>query len=179
MTQKNCEALHVRALLASDIDALLAIQADAYPCLLHESAAVFSARVARCPETVWLAEDDAGALGYLVGYRSQVGAISALGDDFSPCKDGNSLYLHDLAVNVRARGRGVAQRLLAAAEAQARALGAAYLTLVAVLDAEGYWRKRGFTPVADLTAEQQQLLASYGERAVYMVRHLVYGASLS
>jgi ribosomal protein S18 acetylase RimI-like enzyme len=58
--------------------------------------------------------------------------------------DPNCLYIHDLAVSSRFRGRGIADRLLKALFALADSMSYRDFTLVAVQDSEPFWRKYGF-----------------------------------
>ena len=107
-----------------------------------------------------------------MAYRSLVGKVTPLGGAFEVAADSGALYLHDLAVARRARGRGVAQALVGAASEQARSEGLAHSSLVCVQDSREFWQKHGYVIVGVADPRQSSHLASYGERALYMVKRL-------
>ncbi len=162
----------IRRLTAADLDAVMRVQAACYPPALNEERALFARRLAAAPDTAWLAESAGAACAYLFCYPSQPGRITPLGGDFSPCRSATALYLHDLAVAPAAAGQGLGGRLVATAIAAAQGLGLTQATLVAVRDAEKFWRAQGFRRAGELPAEQQRRLAGYGPAAVYMQRPL-------
>ncbi|WP_293760876.1 GNAT family N-acetyltransferase [uncultured Aquitalea sp.] len=84
----------------------------------------------------WLAEENGEPLGH---------ALCMLG--FSSYRAAPVMNLHDLAVRPAARGRGLARRLLAAVEEEARRLACARLTLEVSPDnqtARRLYRSAGF-----------------------------------
>ena len=155
-----------------DVPAVLYIQSQCYPPEMVEPDAVVSRRLAIAPETAWVAENGSGVCAYLVGYRSQVGTITALGGDFSPVAAGDSLYLHDLAVAAVAAGSGAGRALVEHACAQAKAAGMAFSALVSVQASCVFWQKRGYTIVEALSAVQRLRLESYHGESFYMLRPL-------
>ncbi|EPE0461780.1 GNAT family N-acetyltransferase [Pseudomonas aeruginosa] len=103
--------------------------------------------------------------------KAGIDLFSQLGEDFTEVTQADCLYLHDMAVSSDARGQGVAQQLLAAAEQQARQCSLSALTLVAVQNSASYWQQRGFHPVTALTSQAIQNLASYtGQQAQYLAK---------
>ncbi|WP_156382415.1 GNAT family N-acetyltransferase [Acidovorax sp. Leaf160] len=172
----------LRPLCAADLPVLLAVQRACYGDGLIESDAVYARRLASpAQRSLALVAGTGGAgasplLGYLAAYRSTLGQVTPLHGDFggSPASDADSasdiLYLHDMAVLPAFHGRGLAQRLLAAAWQGARAEGLHQAALVSVQGTQAFWARQGFA-VRDLPgAAQRQRLAGYGEGAVYMVR---------
>lgn len=162
----------IRRLTADDLDVVMRVQAACYPPALNEERALFARRLAAAPETAWLAESAGTACAYLFCYPSQPGWLTPLGGDFAPSRSATALYLHDLAVAPVAAGQGLGRRLVATAVAAAQGLGLMQATLVAVGDAETFWRAQGFRRADALAAEQQARLAGYGPAAVYMQRPL-------
>ena len=161
--------LIVRPMSAGDLSAVIDIQAQCYPPEMNEPAELLAARLAACPDTAWVAVDeDTGLPGaYLVGYRTLLGKVSALGAAFEHHAQPDGLYLHDLAIGRALRGRGVAQLLVAHARWQSTQWGLAGLALVSVNDTVGFWRRQGFE-VAQVTPQGQEALDTYWGTAVYM-----------
>jgi len=167
----------LRPLLPTDIASVVRIQSDCYLPGNLESEAVIRARLASAPDTAWVAEVDDAVCAYLVGYRSGLGQVGALGDGFEPAKAPDCLYLHDLAVGPQARGLGLGPRLVAHALSQARREGLAWAALVSVQGSQDFWRQRGFAASQLDDPVQALALSTYvGEPACYMtqaVLHLV------
>jgi len=152
----------VRAMLASDIPAVMRIQAECYPPSMLESEAVFRARLALTPATCWIwspAADSAGA--YLFSYPSSKDAITPLGAQFELALAPDCLYLHDLAVAPGARGQRAANALIAAALDQARAAGMAWSTLVSVQKSQAFWERLGYAAVEAEPSPARENLATY------------------
>lgn len=161
-----------RRMQASDIPAVMSIQAQAYSPELHEEETVVRARLAACPQQAWVAEDAEGVCAYLFAYPSRLGQVTPLGGDFHPPAEPDCLYLHDLAVARRAAGRGIGPALVRHKLQQASAKRLRYSALVSVQDSHGFWSRLGFTEAQQLPAPQADNLASYRIPAVYMVRSL-------
>lgn len=163
----------IRPLLATDIESVLRIQAQCYLPDNIESGAVIRTRLASAPDTAWVAELDGEVCAYLVGYRSRLGEIGALGDGFEPATEPDCIYLHDLAVGTAARGLRIGQQLVTRALELARSEGLPHAALVSVQDSARFWQRLGFAPWSDLDAEQAARLATYsGQPAGYRVRQL-------
>lgn len=162
----------LRPMMPDDVRAVFAIQAECYPAALIEDESSIRARLDASPDSAWLAEDEAGVCAYLVAYRSLVGKVTPLGGAFDVAADPATLYLHDLAVARRARGRRVAQALVGLACAQARAEGLAHSSLVSVQDSREFWQRHGYAVVGALAPRELANLETYGGQGVYMVKRL-------
>ena len=163
-----------RPMLPTDIPSVVRIQSHCYLLDNIESEAVIRARLASAPDTAWVAERDGAVCAYLVGYRSRLGQVGALGDGFEPATDPNCLYLHDLAVGPQARGLGLGPLLVAYALAQAVREGLAWAALVSVQGSQAFWRQQGFTAMRLDDRDPLQALASYaGGQACYMTQALL------
>jgi GNAT superfamily N-acetyltransferase len=128
---------------------------------------IFAERLALCPE-------GCHALGNLDGYiishpwllgsppklDTLLGALPARPDTW---------YIHDLALHERARGTGAAPAIVAHLATLAQQRNLATMSLIAVGRSPGFWMRQGFAP-APLPPSK---IASYGEGAAYMVRHLI------
>ncbi|TJZ67759.1 GNAT family N-acetyltransferase [Chitiniphilus eburneus] len=161
--------MQLRLLQESDLDTVLAIQAQCYPHAWLESRAVFARKLALSPRSNWVAEDADGVLGYLFTHPWHGAHLPQL-DTRLPALPSNAdqHFLHDLAVHPRARGRGVAARLVLHALAWGMAEGLREARLIAVLGAERFWSGFGFAPLE----QPQGQLAAYGEQARAMGRVL-------
>lgn len=166
----------IRPMLAGDLAAVLAVQADAYADHFHESLEVINARLLTCADTAWVAEKSGNVCAYLVAYKSCVGKIAALNTVFVPARNPDCLYLHDLAIARLARGAGLARHLLLAAEKCMDEQGLAHMALISVQDSKVFWAGFGFEEFAGLDIEQEENLRGYGDKdtaACYMVKKLV------
>ena len=160
----------VRPLRATDLPALMRVQVAAYGEGLVEPEAVQAQRLREAPDTVWGAFRDGQLGAYLMAYRTRSDAIGALHLGFAPDPQGNTLYLHDLAVHPEAAGQGLGSQLVAHALAHAQALGLQQLNLVAVQGSQGFWQAHGWAVLAEPPAQAVQALASYGPGAQVLTR---------
>lgn len=160
--------IHIRPMLSADLDAVLRVQAACYPPAMQEAAAVVKARLDAAGATCLVASDADGACGYLFAYPSRLGRVTDLGAPFAPSPDADTLYLHDLAVDARALGRGLARALVERLLDLGRGLGLSHAALVSVQDSTRFWSGLGFAARATADAG----LLTYPADAVYMARPL-------
>ena len=160
--------MRVAPMTATDLDAVLAVQAACYPPAMQEAADVVLARLAASPDTVLVARDGGGVCAYLFAYPSRLGKVTPLGGAFVVPADPDTLYLHDLAVAPRAAGQGVARRLAGALLAAGAARGFAQSALVSVQDSRRFWESLGYACAAGDAAG----LATYPDGVLYMARAL-------
>lgn len=162
----------VRAMVAADLPAVLAIQAEAYAGagFQPEPAAVYRDRMALAGDLCLVAADaEDVAAGYLVSHPWHGGAPPALHAQLGRLPAAaDCWYLHDCAVAARAHGQGIAGLLFRAAQARARLRGLRSAALVAVGDAAAYWQRLGYA--AQHRPELAAKLAGYGPGACYMAR---------
>lgn len=150
---------------AADIGGLSRALISAFP----ERDEVFAERIRLCPEGCHVLADGDEVQGYMVSHPwrrfdppkldALVGALPRRADCW---------LIHDVAVAPRARGGAHAGAMLERIAHLAGGRGFAVLALVAVGDAQPYWRRQGFEPVA--TPELAARLAAYGAGAAYMER---------
>lgn len=153
-------------MLPADLDAVLRVQAACYPPPMQEPGAVVLDRLLAASATCVVGCDGDGVCGYLFAYPSRLGRITALDAPFAVAPDADTLYLHDLSVDPRAVGQGLARALVAHLLAAGRAAGLAHSALVAVQDSARFWRALGYRAQAGA----DPALASYPAGALYMVR---------
>lgn len=164
--------LQIRPMNTDDIPAVVRIAAECYPPDLYEDEATMRARLQLAPDTAWVAEDDDGAGAYLFAYRSALGKVTPLNGLFETTAAGDTLYLHDLAVSSRCRGRGAGLALVHRALQEAAEAGFTRSALVSVQGSEPFWAKLGYTPWDGLDPAQLANLRTYPEQSLYMAKRL-------
>lgn len=162
----------IRSAQISDLEAIMQIQAEAYGADLIESRSCMAQRLSQPDNLNLLAELNGQAAAYLFMYCSTPGKITPFNGAFIPCAadaQTKTLYLHDLAVNQRGRGHGLAKQLLQQARQRAALLHCNSMSLVAVQDALPFWKKNGFRQVTLTDPAQHRQLAGYAENACFCV----------
>ncbi|WP_323000059.1 GNAT family N-acetyltransferase [Castellaniella sp.] len=159
-------------LTSADLPRINEIQANCYPAAMIESDSVMAARLAASPGWIWGIRDDFGLCAYLFCHPCHQGYLGRLNAAASPVAGGDTLYLHDLAIHPRARGRKLAQILVHQAWDRARATGLAHSALVSVQGSQAFWAQLGYRTCSKLTPDQTACLADYPPTAHYMVRML-------
>lgn len=162
----------VRPLALSDLADLLAVQLACYGEGFVESGAVFARRLASPANCSLVLEQGGKVCAYLAAYRSVRGKVTPLHGDFEVVPAADTLYLHDMAVLPTCAGQGLAQALLAPLWERAQQEGLRHTALVSVQGSQGYWARHGYAEQVLPDALQRQHLATYGDGATYMVRHL-------
>lgn len=161
-------SLHWRRALPSDLPAIAGIAAKIHPDL-PERPEVFAEKQRLYPDgcRVLVAGDAIGGYGFAHPWK--LNRIPPL-DDFlrGLPDDPDCLYVHDVVVLPDFRGKQIAGAYVAAIEALARSAGVKSLALVSVYGTQAMWERFGFRIVAPDAALRAKL-ASYGERATYMV----------
>lgn len=76
-------------------------------------------------------------------------------------------FIHDLTIDGSQRGHNLPRAVVTAVRGVAAALGIARLTLVAVNNSGGFWRRLGFRPTPD-TLLQAAARTKYGAAAIHM-----------
>lgn len=161
-----------RAMQLHDLEVVIRIQAEAYIDEILETDDVICARFAQTPDTSWVVERAGEVCGYLVGYQSALGEVSAWGSEFAHKPESTALYLHDLAISKSAGGCGLGPMLVNHALMVARQRELRAAALVSVQNSKSFWQKLGFNESIRLDEIQQRNLASYSGPAIYMTREL-------
>lgn len=166
------QAYQVRGLQERDLPTVLQIQQECFDATTLESPQSFQAKLNASPETCFVAAHGPQVIGYLIALPADSTNPPPLnGDDCHLPQEPDCLYLHDLSVSPSARGRGVAEALIAAFFARLTQLQLTQARLTAVNSSSSYWSRYGFQPalLSDLAGCQ---LATYGIGAQYMVRRM-------
>lgn len=158
---------HCRGIIESDWSTILRIQREVYYEFTPESEAVMRSKATRGPRTCFVAIDEQFAIvAYCLAHPYPPNQVAVLGTaDSIALEPTNNLYLHDLAVQKVSTGRGIAQLLFDHLTAVAKLSGYQTMSLVAVQQAAGFWKKLGFT-----SSTQATISKSYTGNAIFMTR---------
>jgi len=156
----------LRPMRPADLDAVLRIQAACYPAAMQEPAAVVLSRMVAAHGTCLVGSHEDIVRGYLFAYPSRIGLVTDLNAPFKVAAQPDTLYLHDLAIEACALGRGLARALVDEALRIARLSGLAHAALVSVQDSARFWHALGWHAVSTYDAG----LHTYPPGALYMVR---------
>ena len=168
---KNIHALMIQLkfLKTADMADVLRIQDYCYTEIEPESFDSLQAKILASPSTCLIAESGEGALGYLIAVPIIYPNLPALNSPtFELAAGVNTLYIHDLAVERAARGKGVAQALVHASIDAAKRSGLSRASLVAIQHSQSFWEQFGFETVAEPADGLIPKLASYGADAKLM-----------
>lgn len=153
-----------RPMSKSDLPWVNAIAAQVHPDY-PESPLVFANRLELCPDGCWMAEDSAlMPVGYAISHPGIVGHppdLNTILPHLPPQAD--CLYLHDVALLDRARGKGLGKSIIPILDQVAARQGFTLLALTSVSGSHVFWSHYGFAP------QPSHHLDSYGQ-ALYMTR---------
>lgn len=151
---------------------IMSVQESAYSEVTPEPLEVLRCKRSITPQSCFVSVSEQGAIeAYVLAHRwagRNPPSLSQVIDDVSSHSSADTLYLHDLAVDQRAQGKGLGLKLFNAVLTSAKSMGVKTISLVAVQGADSFWRRQGF--VEDETA---RICDSYGADAVYMERPVV------
>lgn len=156
----------VRHIEESDWAAILRIQSLAYPADFLESESALRAKQRTEPDLCYLLETEDGIHAYCLAQAWLPRQAPSLhSTSFESCASTN-VFLHDMAIDPGATGRGYARTLFDNLVANALAAGLTSMSLVAVQGSVPFWTRLGLctTPLT--------LPDSYGNDACFMSRPL-------
>lgn len=163
--REQTPATPIRRLQLTDVDEILRLQGLCYEANYLESRLSFEVKVAVSP---WCfgAFDGVRMLGYALAFPWTAHAAVPLDTEqlelpLTP----DCLYIHDVAIDPSAHGRGLGATLVQVLHDAAARLDFESMELVAVQGAESYWKRLGFHLLAGDTS-------GYGDEAVRMRRLL-------
>lgn len=163
--------LIIEPLAQADLAEAVQLQRDVYPAFLIEDEAAFLSRSALPDACCLAARLDGRLAGYLLAHGWPAEAPPPVGARLAPAGPAEVLFIHDLAVSPRARGRKVGQALIARALGWAAEAGLRRAELIAVEGAADYWARLGFTET-QTSPELAAKVAAYGSRARWMTREI-------
>ncbi|TWB63269.1 acetyltransferase (GNAT) family protein [Nitrospirillum viridazoti] len=143
-------------------------------CAIHvdffEALEVMTDKLAVYPAGCLTLEMPDGELsGYAVSHPYARGRVPKLNHLLGGLPaDADIYYIHDIAIDAAARGRGHAETAVDLLAAHAGDAGFREVRLLSVNNSEAFWRRRGFSAVEDEHVD----VTSYGLDAIYMRRIL-------
>jgi len=148
-------------------DGILTVQKEAYTELPHEDLNILKSKWLSSPNTcaVYLSHENM-ILAYLLAHPWASEIPPKLHENSSITMSLN-LYLHDLALSLEARGKGIAKKLVENLIDNAKLEGFAKILLVSVQNSDGFWAKFGFLEIANA-----EICPSYGDKAKLMTLEL-------
>jgi ribosomal protein S18 acetylase RimI-like enzyme len=154
-----------RPMRPDDLPAVLALSRLVHP---HhpERLEIFAERLDLFPDGCLVLDGFTSSGGYLVSHPWQGGRPIPLDTRLGalpPSPD--RFHLHDLALHSRMRGRGAGRSAVAHAAAIAQEHALSRLSLVALPDSHGFWRRLSFHD-----EDAVPLAAGYGDGARFMSR---------
>ena len=160
-----------RPVLREDLAAIDAIGAQLHP-LLTERPEIFAEKCRLFPEGCMALADAAGIAGYGICHPWMLNDIPPF-DSFLVAlpHDADCIFIHDVAVLPRARGRKAAHTYVEHVAKLARERGLGLLALTSVNGTGPLWESFGFTIAGEASLAEK--LKSYGDGAIYLVRKLV------
>ncbi|TWB16687.1 acetyltransferase (GNAT) family protein [Nitrospirillum amazonense] len=141
-------------------------------CAIHidffEALEVMADKLAVYPAgCLTLAAPDGELTGYAVSHPYARGRVPKLNHLLGGLPaNADIYYIHDIAIDAAARGKGHAEMAVDLLAAHARHAGFREMRLLSVNNSGAFWRRRGFSPVLN----EQVDVASYGSDATYMRR---------
>jgi len=165
--------LELLAMKLDDLADVDRIQKQAYEAQFVEDMAVYADKLRRYPQGCSMCTADGIAVGYLVSHPGRLAsppALNTLLANVDLPADGDSYFIHDVAVMPSHRGLGVGGRLVAEALRIAAKHGHDVVALVSVQGSSSYWTRQGFQPVSGPPEALNHVRESYGDDARYMVR---------
>ncbi|HEV7310229.1 GNAT family N-acetyltransferase [Ensifer sp.] len=136
-----------------------------------EDDSVLADRIALSPAGCFMLDARGHARGYVLSHpwvRRAPPSLNTMLGEIPHTAD--TWYIHDLALLPEMRGSGAGGGIVPMLEDVARAEGFGSMSLVSVNGSRGFWERQGFEVKMDEVLALK--LASYGEEALYMERHL-------
>lgn len=159
--------MNIRHINPGDWPAILTIQEECYPDLVHESLSALQSKALVAPESCYVLEVDDQVLGYCLAHPWHIDQPPSLEQVIDKPSDADTLYLHDIVFSHKARGLGAGEKFFNRLVNKAKQLNFDTLSLVAVQGANTYWHRLGFkSRIIDKS------LDNYPEDACYMVYQL-------
>lgn len=118
---------------------IMEIQEEAYSELFPEEEHVLKSKWLLSPDTCFVfTDDDNKILGYLLSHPWALDTPPKLNEAAYSAGNTSNLYLHDLALSLDARGKGIAGSMVKRLLAQAKQQGFVKVLLVAVQDSSSF-----------------------------------------
>ncbi|GAK54772.1 GCN5-related N-acetyltransferase [Candidatus Vecturithrix granuli] len=165
----NNNNIIIKTMQEADLDAVLAIQAQAYRPYFHEARTCFAEKLRLYPQGCWVAWDDMRPAAYLVSHswsQDQIVALHAPLQQLPQHPD--CYYIHDLSVSPAFHGKGLGRIMVEKAKECALNIGLKTILLVAVQGSQSFWSKFGFQSLQPPSATIKKMLDSYQDACLMM-----------
>ena len=96
--------MNIRHIIPTDWPAILNIQEECYPDIVHESLAALQSKAFVAPQSCYVLEVDGQVLGYCLAHPWHINQPPSLEQVIDAPNDANTLYLHDIVFSHKARG---------------------------------------------------------------------------
>jgi ribosomal protein S18 acetylase RimI-like enzyme len=148
-------------------DDIVKIQEEAYIDIAPEDVKVLKSKWYSSPQTCAVFSDHKGkVLAYLLAHPWASQIPPALNEK-SPVTCSTTLFIHDLALAIEAKGKYIGKELVQNLIALAKAKRYEKILLVAVQNSIGFWAMFGFQNIPC-----EEICSSYGENSRLMVLKL-------
>ncbi|WP_037027131.1 GNAT family N-acetyltransferase [Psychromonas aquimarina] len=155
----------IREIIESDWPAIMRIQNEAYYSTAAESEDVLRSKHLSSPSTCIVCENSAGqVIGYGLAHAYPSHQAPQMGVVIAETITSNNLFIHDLAVEKKSQGQGLAKVLFNYLKCLAIQFNYSSLSLVAIQNADSFWSKMGFEPLT-----LKSLGPSYDKNASFML----------
>ena len=156
--------MKVRAVIESDWDSILRIQAEVYHDGVLEELDVLKSKSIVSPTSCFVCESNDGDIaGYLLSHPWDSPIPPKLFEPLVMVSGKRQFFIHDMAVSATAQNKGVGRLLTNRVFELTKKMGVNKISLVAVQGAAGYWSTLGFSAL-----ESSNISPVYGEDAVFM-----------
>jgi N-acetylglutamate synthase-like GNAT family acetyltransferase len=141
----------VRNLVSDDISTLLRLEKESYLPELLETKRGFLRKIEIFPQGCLCCEEEGQIHAFAISHpwhgekEVEIDAYKQVIPDLPDC-----YYIHDLVVEHKYRGKGLAELLVKQLVEVSRGKGISKLVLVAVQNSEPFWARYGFQPVRKL-----------------------------
>ena len=157
----------IRHATLSDVSALARIQYECFGDEFLESEQSYRSKLESNPQTCFIAEHDDTVCSYIIGLAVDEHSFPILNAPSIITPDNPTiLYLHDLSVLPRARGKGISEALIQRLLKQSQDFE--QTMLIAVQDSLSFWQRYDFSPVDPTPWGLEEKVLSFGDDAVLM-----------
>lgn len=163
--------MEIRNLELKDIDQILSIQKEAYQDHLIEDKNAFLDKIVKYHDFCIGVFFEGCLLAYLCSVPCDDLSLPTFNDpSIKVCDNPTFLYIHDLAVSKKARGKNLSQILLDDLSVKAQQNNLSLLKLISVQNTSSFWEKHDFVRLVQFNPIVSQKLLSFGDDAVMMVK---------
>ncbi len=145
----------------------MTVQAQAYRSIAPESLATLKSKWLHSPQSCYAYEQKGEIGAYLLAHAWNSHKPPNLYAPLTKSIEGDTLFVHDLAVTDKLLGQGVGRQLVERLLTQAQSQDFSRALLVAIQDSRAFWEKFGFT-----SQDQTPANEIYGTGAIVMVKTL-------